>query len=72
MIKRTFQVRDMHCPNCAMKVEAIEDNMPGVIRVFASYQKGEAVVEFDESLVSVAEIVAAVKQVGYSAEPLHE
>ncbi len=68
MIKKTFRVSDMHCPNCVMKVEGIEDDLPGVKQVSASYQKGQMLVEFDESQVSEAEIIAAVKKVGYRAE----
>jgi Cu+-exporting ATPase len=70
MVKRTFQIRDMHCPNCAMNIEAIEDKLPGVKQVLASYRKGQAVVEFDETLVDEAQIVAAVRQAGYTAEIL--
>ena len=68
MVKKTFHVSDMHCPNCAMRVEGIEDDLPGVKRVSASYQKGQMVVEFDESKVDAAAIIAAVKKVGYTAE----
>lgn len=68
MVRKTFRVNDMHCSNCAMRIEEIEDSLPGVQQVLASYQKGQMVVEFDEKKVSEAEIIAAVKKVGYSAE----
>ncbi len=68
MMKKIFRVSDMHCPNCAMRVESIEDDLPGVKQVSASYQKGQMVVEFDETKVGEAEIIAAVKNVGYTAE----
>jgi copper chaperone CopZ len=69
MMKKVFRVDGMHCPNCAMRVEAIEDELAGVRRVDASYQKGQMVVEYDESQVSDGEIIAAVKQLGYQALP---
>lgn len=68
MMKKIFRLSDMHCPNCAMRVEGIEDDLPGVKQVSASYQKGQMIVEFDESKVGEAEIIAAVKKVGYTAE----
>jgi copper chaperone CopZ len=68
MIKKTFRVTDMHCTNCAMRIEGIEDDLPGIKQVMASYQKGQMVVEFDEKKVSDAEIIAAVKKMGYTAE----
>jgi copper chaperone CopZ len=67
MIKKTFQVVDMHCSNCAMRIESIEDDLPGVQRVSASYQKGQIVVEYDEKQVTPEAIVAAVKKQGYTA-----
>jgi copper chaperone CopZ len=69
MIKKTYRVNDMHCPNCAMNIEGIEDDLPGVKQVLASYQKGQMVVEFDESKVSEAQILAAVEKRGYQASP---
>lgn len=68
MIKKTFRLADMHCPNCVMRVESIEDDLPGIRQVSASYRKGEMVVEFDEALVNEAQIVAAVQARGYRAE----
>ncbi|KAF0108841.1 MAG: heavy metal binding protein [Anaerolineaceae bacterium] len=68
MVKKVFRVNDMHCPNCAMRVESIEDDLPGIKQVSASYRKGQMVVEFDESKVDDAAIIAAVKKAGYLAE----
>jgi copper chaperone CopZ len=69
MVKKTFRVEGMHCSNCPMEVEAIEDDLPGIKQVSASYQKGNMVVEFDESIVSEGQIVAAVAKRGYQAFP---
>jgi copper chaperone CopZ len=67
MVKKTFRVEGMHCSNCPMEVESIEDDLPGIKQVSASYQKGQMVVEFDETRVSEAQIIAAVKARGYQA-----
>jgi copper chaperone CopZ len=48
MIKQTLNVTDMHCSNCCMKIESLEDELPGVKSVEASYVKGRVVVEYDE------------------------
>lgn len=72
MIKRTYRLEGMHCSNCAMRVESIEDELPGIKRVSASYQKGQMVVEFNEALVSEIEILAAVKRIGYSALAMND
>ena len=67
MVKKIFRVDDMHCPNCTMRVESIEDDLPGIKQVSASYQKGQMLVEYDETQISEAQIVAAVKERGYRA-----
>jgi copper chaperone CopZ len=69
MIKKVFKVVDMHCSSCAMMIESIEDDLPGIVRIKASYQKGRLEVEYDETKVSEAKILAAVKQKGYEALP---
>ena len=30
MVKQVFRVLDMHCTNCAMTIEGLEDDLPGV------------------------------------------
>jgi len=67
MIKKTFSVPDMHCSNCSMKLESIEDDLPGVKGINASYHKQQMVVEFDEKQVSDEQIIAAAKKKGYQA-----
>ena len=67
MTKKTFKVPDMHCANCSMRLESIEDILPGIKEINASYHKQQMVVEFDESRVSVEQIVAAAKKKGYEA-----
>jgi len=69
MIKKTFQIPDMHCTNCSMRIESIEDDLPGIKEVNASYHKQQMVVEFDETKVSDEQIIAAVKKKGYQAIP---
>ncbi len=67
MMKKTYTITNMECPNCAMILESIEDDLPGILRVDASYHKGLLTVEFDEGQVSEARILAEIQQKGYSA-----
>ena len=67
MIKKIFSVPDMHCSNCSMKLESIEDEMAGIKEINASYHKQQMVVEFDETQVSEDEIIFAAKKKGYQA-----
>ena len=67
MVKRTYHVEGMHCSNCAMNIEGIEDDLPGIKQISASYQKGQMLVEFDEAKVSETQILAEVEKRGYRA-----
>ena len=69
MTQKKFLVPDMHCSNCAMKLESLEDELPGVRSILASYRKGQVIVEFDETKIDVEAIIAAVKQQGYTVVP---
>ena len=72
MVKQVFRVTDMHCTNCVMRLEGLEDDLPGVKRVQASYRKQQMEVEFDEVTVSATQIVAAIQKLGYTvAEASH-
>jgi len=65
-VKQVFRVTDMHCTNCVMRIEGLEDDLPGVKRVQASYKKQRVEVEYDEATVSAAQIVAAIQRLGYT------
>jgi len=67
MIKKTFQIPDMTCSNCTMKLESLEDTLDGVKGINASYHKLQMVVEYDEGKLTEEQIVAAVKKKGYTA-----
>ena len=67
MLKKIFRVSDMHCSNCAMKIENLEDELDGVRSISASYRKGQMVVEYDETKLGDETILLAVKKQGYTA-----
>ena len=65
-MKQIYRVADMHCPACVMTLEGLEDNLPGIQRIVASYRKQQLEVEYDIAQVSEAEIVAAAEALGYT------
>jgi len=68
--RQTFRVPDMHCSNCVMRLESIEDELPGVRRIQASYHKQQMLVEYDETQVNAEQIIAAARKKGYQVEIL--
>lgn len=66
MVKKTYSILDMQCSNCSMILESIEDDLPGITEINASYHKQQMTVVFDESRVREEQILAAVIKKGYS------
>jgi copper chaperone CopZ len=53
-----------------MKLESIEDDLPGIREINASYHKQQMIVEFDDGQVSEGQILAAIRKKGYHAEAM--
>ena len=52
-----------------MSLEGLEDSLDGVKRITASYHKQQMEVLYDETRLSEQEIIAAAKEVGFTAIP---
>jgi copper chaperone CopZ len=63
--KITLKIAGMECPNCSMNLERIEDKLKGVLFAEASYRKEQMVLEYDDSIVTLDQIKAEVKRLGY-------
>ena len=68
MIKKVFTIKDMHCSSCVMRIEGIEDDLPGIRRISASYQKQQMKVEYDENITNEGQIISAIEKLGYHVE----
>ena len=69
MIKKVFRVPEMICSNCVIALEGLEDSLPGIQRVSASYHKQQMEVVYDETQVSEPAIIAAASELGYQLLP---
>jgi copper chaperone CopZ len=70
MIKKTYRIPDMHCTNCAMVLESIEDDLEGIKTIKASYHQQTLFIEFDEKLLTEQSILDAIKERRYTAIPM--
>ena len=66
MAKRVFKVLDMHCSACVMRLEGLEDDLPGVKTARASYHKQQLEIEYDERRLQEADLIAAIQRLGYT------
>lgn len=60
-----FKIDGMTCQGCAEHVMYEVNKLPGIIKAIASFEKGNALVEFDESQVSQNNIESAINSTGY-------
>jgi copper chaperone CopZ len=64
MTRKVFKILDMQCSNCPMIIESIEDVLPGILNISASYHKQQVVVDYDDALLSEKQIVSAIEKKG--------
>lgn len=65
-MKITYNIPDMHCSNCVMHLEALEDELQGVISVDASYHNQRMVVDFNPAIISEDQLIEAIVEKGYT------
>ena len=65
MVKQIFKV-EMHCTACVMRLEGLEDQLPGIQQIRASYQKQQLEIGYDAAQVTEAQIKAAAAKMGYA------
>jgi mercuric transport protein len=63
----TIRVEGMHCGGCASSVTKALKATDGVEDVQVSYEKGEAVVRYDDQKVTVAKLREVINGTGFKA-----
>ena len=71
-VRQVLRITGMHCPSCATAIDLDLEDLPGVVEASTSFARGTTVVAFDPAQVDLATLVAAVREAGYTAEPLPE
>jgi mercuric ion transport protein len=66
--RASFKVTGMTCAGCEETIKLALDETPGVRGSEVSYDRGEAVVEYDPAVTDVAKIRKSIDVTGYSCE----
>ncbi|WP_392436512.1 mercuric transport protein MerTP [Cruoricaptor ignavus] len=61
-----FSINGMTCASCSEHVNHEVNKLTGIISSNASYENGNAIVEFDNSKTNISEIEEAINSTGYS------
>ncbi|MFN3841564.1 MAG: heavy metal translocating P-type ATPase [Cyclobacteriaceae bacterium] len=64
-VKQSFPVLEMTCAACAVSVESMLKNTPGVKTASVNYANQTALVEFDPAIAGPADLQQAVRAIGY-------
>lgn len=59
----------MHCSSCSMLVDMTLADLAGVVDSKTDHATGISVVTYDDALVSMEQILDAIRGAGYEAEP---
>lgn len=68
MTKKRFQIQGMHCVGCAMTIDGVVEDLPGVKSASTNYARQVADIEYDEKKVSEGQIIEAITSAGYQAQ----
>lgn len=63
----TLAIQGMTCGGCVVGVRTVLGRLPGISKVEVTYKTGRAVVVYDAARVSVAQMAAAIRTLGYTA-----
>jgi copper chaperone CopZ len=58
----------MDCKNCESGIKGELDRTPGIVSSSVSYERQEAVVDYDPAKINPAGIIAAIKGAGFTAK----
>lgn len=61
----TFNVSGMTCPSCEEHVKHEVNKLNGIVNSKASYENGNAIIEFDRTKTNETEIEKAINSTGY-------
>ena len=65
MKKVLLKIEGLTCPNCAMKLEEMEDTLQGVLSAEASYHKAQLSLVYEEDQISLEAILKEIQRLGY-------
>ncbi len=67
MAKATIQLEGLACPSCLQKIEGATKSLNGVVKesVKVLFNAAKVKLDFDQSVVTIGEIEAAITKVGY-------
>lgn len=67
MKKIQLKIEEMHCGACAIGIEMLLSNKPGVLKTKVDYEKKTGAIEYDETKIKPEEMIKEIEELGYKA-----
>ncbi|MEA4912467.1 MAG: cation transporter [Oscillospiraceae bacterium] len=64
-MKQKFSITGMECPHCAARVQKVLTSLKGVQSAVVSNETQDAVVEYDEAVVTKEALIEAIDATGF-------
>ena len=68
-MKTILRSRELSCPSCVAKIEKALTAVAGVDRAIVHFNTGRIEVDHDPAQAAVPQLVAAIREAGYEAQP---
>lgn len=66
----TLNLSDLHCANCAVTIDTVLEEIPGVYQANTSYGHSRVVISFDSRQTSISSLINVIADAGYTASPI--
>ena len=63
--RKALLIEGMTCVNCQNRIEQALRNIAGISKVYVSYSKGQAEIEFDNDILTLDRIIAVIQNLDY-------
>ena len=63
--RKVLLIEGMICVNCQNRIEQALRNIAGISKVYVSYSKGQAEIEFDNDILTLDRIIAVIQKLDY-------
>ena len=63
--RKVLLIEGMTCVNCQNRIEQALRNIAGISKVYVSYSKGQAEIEFDNDILTQDRIIAVIQNIDY-------
>lgn len=63
--RKALLIEGMTCVNCQNRIEQALRNIAGISKVYVSYSKGQAEIEFDNDILTLDRIIAVIQKLDY-------